>query len=66
MLRNIAAMVDGSIAKLEQVKKMALDNGCPGGAHGIAIPHGGDMASLSSEVITNLTNAKAAINETIP
>jgi hypothetical protein len=65
VLGNVVKMVDPSVAELQEINKMALDNGCPGGAHGIPIPHGGDIASRSSSVISNLTNAKSFIQSVI-
>jgi hypothetical protein len=49
----------------KEVDQMALDNGCRGGGHGIPIPHGGDIASRSSNVMANLTNAKSNIEAVI-
>jgi hypothetical protein len=65
VLGNVVKMFDPSVTALQEVNQMALDNGCPGGAHGIPIPHGGDIASRSSGVISNLGNAKSFIQSVI-
>jgi hypothetical protein len=64
-LDNVARTVDPSVRQLTEINQMALSDGCPGGAHGIPIPHGGDIASRSSSVMTNLANAKSAIEGVI-
>ena len=62
VLGDVAAIATGSITKLEELNRLALDSGaCPGGAHGIPIPHGGDMAKYGSTVISDLKNARATI-----
>jgi hypothetical protein len=66
MLANIVKTVDPSIDKLEEIRKMASDGGgCPGGGHGIPIPHGVDMASRSEHVSANLSFAKNNIQSVI-
>jgi hypothetical protein len=65
VLGNVVGTVGPSVAELDEINKMALDNGCPGGAHGIPIPHGGDIASRSSNVKANLENAKPNIEAVI-
>jgi len=66
VLNNIGRSGAESISKLQTVRSIALDSGCPGGSHGIAIPRGGDMAALSSEVISNITNTQRAIEAITP
>jgi hypothetical protein len=66
VLNNIVAMAASSITKLNRLNQFALDLGCPGGDHGERIPHGGDMAALSTAVISDLTNAKSTIESIQP
>jgi hypothetical protein len=55
----IAANAETSISRLKQLNQLALDTGCPGGAHGVEIPHGRDIAGLSNEVINNINQLKS-------
>jgi hypothetical protein len=61
VLDNVVKTMDPSVEELKQINGMALDNGCPGGAHGLPISHGGDIAARSSNVMANLNNAKSNI-----
>ena len=65
VLRNVVDTVDPSLAKLTEINQMALGLGCPGGSQGLPIPHGGDIASRSSNVMANLANAKSSIEAVI-
>lgn len=52
--------------KLKEINQMASDGGgCPGGGHGIPIPHGADMASRSSGVLATLQGATGNIQNVI-
>ena len=61
ILVNVANTVPELITKLQEISQMALADGCPGGPHGLPIPHGGDIASRSSAVMATLTDGKASI-----
>jgi hypothetical protein len=50
---------------LQEITSMASAEGCPGGAHGIAIPHGADMASRSSSVLATIQGAASNIKDVI-
>lgn len=51
---------------LKEINQMASDGGgCPGGGHGIPIPHGADMASRSSGVLATLQGATGTIQNVI-
>jgi hypothetical protein len=59
------ALADAS-PKLREIISMASDGGgCPGGAHGIAIPHGADMASRGSGVLAALEAGRSNIHAVI-
>lgn len=63
-------MSDDSVAKLERLKGLALDNGCPGGAHGIAIPHGVTRRNLARRSLATLKTpkppSKRSLSKTYP
>jgi len=65
VLSNVVKALDAAVPKLQDVSNMASTNGCPGEGHGIAIPHGADMASRSSSVMATLADAGANINSVI-
>jgi hypothetical protein len=65
VLTRISERTPDLVGKLQRVNSLALDNGCPGGAHGLPIPHGGEMAAASSEVIRSLTDTQREIREIV-
>lgn len=65
ILGNIVKTLDPSVAELKEINQMALGSGCSGGPSGVPIPHQGVIASRSSNVMANLSNAKSDIETVI-
>jgi hypothetical protein len=64
-LSDVVGALKDAGQPLQEVIDMASAAGCPGGAHGIAIPHGADMASRSAQVKSTLGTAADEINQVI-
>jgi hypothetical protein len=65
ILSGVAKRLADAEPKLQEVVQMASTNGCPGGAHGIAIPHGSDMAARSSAVLQTLGDSETDLDSVI-
>jgi len=62
VMNGIAVMVPDSVTKLQQVNGVLTNGGaCNGGRSGEPLPHGSEMATLSSAVMNNLAAAKSSI-----
>jgi hypothetical protein len=66
VLKNVKDGLANAEPKLQEVVQMASDAGaCPGGGHGVPIPHGSDMATRSSAVIATLSAFEAEISSVV-
>jgi hypothetical protein len=66
-MAKIASLVPTELDNLRNVNNVLTDAGaCPGGPHGVPLPHGSATANLNANVIGYLTAVKSTIDQAFP
>lgn len=64
-LRSLSGFSETVLARLNQMKSLAIEDSCSGGPHGIPTNHSAELTSLSTSALTEFSQAKATLDRVL-